>query len=187
MIPSLFIGHGAPSLIFDNNEYTEFLKSYSKNISKPKAIIIFSAHFESDIQTIGAAKHYDMIYDFYGFPEELYHIRYNSGSDIELTSKIHNLLKANHIESILDYKRGIDHGAWTMLKLMYPEIDVPVITMSVNTKLSNEELYNIGRALESLRSDDILIIASGGIVHNLGKVKFDNSKNIDSWALVIAL
>ena len=84
LIPSLFIGHGAPTIIYDSNEYTEFLKNYYKTISKPKAIVIFSAHYESDIQLIGTSTPYEMICDFYGFPKELYNIKYQVSSNDSL-------------------------------------------------------------------------------------------------------
>ena len=181
LIPSLFIGHGAPTIIYDNNEYTDFLKSYSKTISKPKAIVIFSAHYESNIQLIGTSTPYEMIYDFYGFPKDLYSIKYQVSSNDSLAMRVKTLLKESNIESKLDPNRGIDHGAWTVLKLMYPNCDIPVITMSVNTMLSNQGQYNIGKALECLRNEDVLIICSGGIVHNLSKVSFD-SEDVDPWA-----
>lgn len=182
MLPSLFIGHGAPNIIFQNNEYTEFLRNYTKTINKPKAIVIFSAHWESGIQAIGASENYDMIYDFYGFEEKLYTIQYKTGSNKDLVLKIQDLLRTNGISSNLDYKRGIDHGAWTVLKLIYPNIDIPVINMSVNIKLSNEEQYNIGKALEVLKKEDVLIICSGGIVHNLSMLNYTSENNINSWA-----
>lgn len=182
MLPSLFIAHGGPDIIFQNNEYTEFLKNYAKNISKPKAIVIFSAHWESNIQAIGACENYDMIYDFYGFPEELYNVQYKTGSNKDLAIKIQNLLKASGIASNLDYKRGIDHGAWTILKLLYPNIDIPVINMSLNIKLSNEEQYRIGKSLESLKKEDVLIICSGGIVHNLSMLNYTSENTVNPWA-----
>lgn len=183
MIPSLFLGHGAPTIIYENNEYTDFLKSYGKTIKKPKAVIIFSAHYEAPVQLIGASEQYNMIYDFYGFPAQLYTVKYNAGSDLNLANKISSLLNKNNISNKLDYERGIDHGSWTMLKLLFPEIDVPVVTMSVNISLSNEEQYNIGKSLEALKQDDILIIGSGGIVHNLGLVDFEAENKIHPWSL----
>ncbi len=182
MIPCLFVGHGGPDIILEENEYTEFLKGYRNTINKPKAIIIFSAHWENKTQCIGAAEHYEMIYDFYGFPKELYKIKYDCFSDKELALKVQNLFKINNIESKVNYKRGIDHGAWTILNMMYPEAKVPVLTMSVNTELSNEEQYEIGKALESLRQDDVLIICSGGIVHNLRRLRNSSENDVDSWA-----
>lgn len=183
MNQSIFVAHGAPTLVFENNQYTKYLKQYAKTINKPKAIVIFSAHWESGTQLIGAMKPYDMIYDFYGFPKELYEVNYLASSDTILAKKIQSILKQNNIDSKLDFSRGIDHGSWSVLKLMFPNIDIPVITMSVNPNLSNKSQYEIGKALAPLKDEDILIIASGGIVHNLGMVDFYKENSIDSWAL----
>lgn len=181
MIKSIFVGHGAPTIIWEENEFTDFLKNYSKTIAKPKGIIIFSAHWESPVQLIGSSQDYEMIYDFYGFPNELYKTSYPVTGDVHLAQEIQSTLRDKHIPSKLDSHRGIDHGAWTMLKLLYPEANIPVVTMSVNTELSPIEQYKIGESLAKLKEDDYLIICSGGIVHNLRNIKF-NAKNVDGWA-----
>jgi len=181
MIQSIFVGHGAPTIIWEKNEFTNFLKNYSKTISKPKGIIIFSAHWESPVQLIGSVQNYEMIYDFYGFPKELYKTSYPAIGDVHLAQEIQNTLRDNHIPSKIDSNRGIDHGAWTMLKLLYPEANIPVVTMSVNTELNPIEHYKIGESLGKLKEQDYLIICSGGIVHNLRDIKF-NAKGIDGWA-----
>ena len=181
MIQSIFVGHGAPTIIWEENEFTDFLKSYSRTISKPKGIIIFSAHWESPVQLIGSSQNYEMIYDFYGFPNELYKTIYPVTGDVHLAHEIQKALSDNHIESKFDANRGIDHGAWTVLKLLYPEANIPVVTMSVNTELSPIEQYKIGESLGKLKEKDYLIICSGGIVHNLEQIKFD-AQGIDSWA-----
>ncbi len=181
MIQSIFVGHGAPTIIWEENEFTDYLKNYSKGIPKPKGIIIFSAHWESTTQLIGRCQNYDMIYDFYGFPKELYKTTYPVAGDVRLAQEIQNTLSDNNISSKLDSTRGIDHGAWTMLKLLYPDADIPVVTMSVNTKLNPIEQYKIGENLRIFKEQDYLIICSGGIVHNLNKIVFD-AANIDIWA-----
>lgn len=183
MIPSLFIAHGAPSIVIEDNEFTDFLKKLGSEIPKPKAIVVFSAHYEGQKQKIGAVSgQYEMIYDFYGFPEEMYYIQYPAIGDKKLAERIKKIFEENGIDSSLDRERGIDHGAWTILKLIYPEIDIPVITLSLNPLLPPEEQYKIGKALSSLKKEDILIIGSGGIVHNLSEVRGDVGK-IDSWAV----
>jgi len=181
MINSIFVGHGAPTIIWEENEFTDLLKDYSKTIPKPKGIIIFSAHWESPVQLIGSSQNYEMIYDFYGFPDELYKTTYPVSGDVRLAREIHSTLRDHDIPSTFDSTRGIDHGAWTMLKLLYPKADIPVVTMSVNTELSPLEHYKIGESLRKLKEKDYLIICSGGIVHNLRTLKFD-AKNVDSWA-----
>ena len=181
MINSIFVGHGSPTIIWEENEFTAFLKNYSKSIPKPKGIIIFSAHWESPVQQIGCTQNYEMIYDFYGFPDELYKTSYPVSGDIHLAQEIQSTLLDQHIPSKLNSTRGIDHGAWTMLKLLYPKADIPVVTMSVNTELSPIEHYRIGESLRKLKENDYLIISSGGIVHNLRTLRFD-AKDVDGWA-----
>ncbi|HEY8910978.1 MAG TPA: class III extradiol ring-cleavage dioxygenase [Desulfosporosinus sp.] len=181
MINSIFVGHGAPTIIWEENEFTNFLKNYAKTISKPKGIIVFSAHWESPVQLIGSAQNYNMIYDFYGFPDELYKISYPATGDVHLAHEIQKAMGDHHIPCKLNSNRGVDRGAWTMLKLLYPEADIPVVTMSVNTELSPQEHYKIGQSLGKFKEQDYLIICSGGIVHNLRDIKF-NAKKIDVWA-----
>ena len=184
MIPSLFIAHGAPSIVLEDNEFTHFLKKLGNKIPKPKAIVVFSAHYEGQKQKIGAVSgQYEMIYDFYGFPEEMYYIQYPVMGDRKLAERIKKIFEESGIDSSLDRNRGIDHGAWTILKLIYPKIDIPVITLSLNPLLAPEEQYKIGKALSSLKKEDILIIGSGGIVHNLSEVTADAGDKINNWAI----
>ncbi len=167
MLPSLFICHGGPSIVFEKNEYTAFLKEYSSKI-KPKAIVVFTAHWENKITTISSINGvYDMIYDFYGFPKELYALKYLAKGSPEIALKVKTLLKDNGIESNLDKKRGLDHGTWDILYLMYPKADIPVVQISVNPFMSMEEQFKIGEALKILGEEDILVIGSGSTVHNL--------------------
>lgn len=182
MLSSIFVGHGAPSLIFEDNEYVEAIKNYSSTIQKPDAIVIFSAHFEEEIQTISVVEKYDTIYDFYGFEEELYKIKYPAKGDPKLAKQIALLLNSYDIETRFDNKRGLDHGAWSVLKLMYPNCDIPVVSMSINAYLTPQAQYNIGKALIPLKDKNILLIMSGGIVHNLGKVQMGSGNDVDEWA-----
>lgn len=179
---SLFIGHGAPTIIHEKTDYTQFLKEYGKTTQKPKAIIIFSAHWEAPIQLIGGVRQYEMIYDFYGFPDDLYQVQYPVKGDYSLTEKIFEAMKSNHIVSQIDTVRGIDHGAWTVLQLMYPEADIPVITMSVNINLPPEKQYEIGASLLELKKEGFLVIGSGGIVHNLRALQYNAGGHVDRWA-----
>lgn len=181
MIKPLFLCHGGPTLAVEKNEYTDFLKELGKK-EKPKAIVIFTAHWENQTTTISAIdSKYDMIYDFYGFPRELYSLQYGAKGSTEVALKVQNLLKSSNIDSYLDTKRGLDHGAWDVLYLMYPEADIPVVQVSVNPFLSMEEEYKIGEAIKSLGEEDILVIGSGSTVHNL-RTLTDEGDNPVSWA-----
>lgn len=182
MINSLFLCHGAPTLAIENNEYTDFLKELGGKIA-PKAIVVFTAHWESEITKISSIdKDYEMIYDFYGFPKELYSIKYGAKGSTEIASKIQKLLKANGIESQLDTKRGLDHGAWDILYIMYPEAKIPVIQVSINPYMSLDKQYKLGEAIRSLGREDILVIGSGSTVHNLGTVDWQATE-AEQWAV----
>ncbi len=183
MFPSYFIGHGAPTIIFDENTYTKTLRNLAKQVPIPKGIILFSAHFESSIQLISTVSDYSMIYDFYGFPEEMYAIHYPAKGDPELARRIQQEMNSYGIPSELEHKRGLDHGAWTVLAMMYPAADIPVVSMSVNPFLSSVDYFRIGASLRKFKEEGYLIITSGGIVHNLHRVRFQEEDKVDSWAL----
>ncbi|WP_054023120.1 DODA-type extradiol aromatic ring-opening family dioxygenase [Bacillus sp. FJAT-28004] len=180
MMPSYFFAHGAPSIVLDDNEYTMLLKQFKEHTPRPKAIVLFSAHWEESIQTVSAAKTYETIYDFGGFQDELYQMTYPAQSDRSLVDQIQNLFTKHGVENVQNEKRGLDHGAWAVLKLLYPDADIPVVALSVNRYLSNERQYQIGKALAELREQDVLIIGSGGTVHNLRKLNW-RSEGIDEW------
>ncbi|RIX49368.1 dioxygenase [Paenibacillus nanensis] len=181
MMPSYFFAHGAPSIVLEDNEYTQLLKKFKENTPKPKAIVLFSAHWEEAAQTIGAAETFETIYDFGGFQEELYRMTYPAQTDRSLAGQIQSLFAKQGIQSVIDEKRGLDHGAWAVLKLLYPEADIPVVALSVNRYLTNEQQYQIGKTLTELREQDVLIIGSGGTVHNLRRLNW-RSEGIDPWA-----
>lgn len=182
MIQTLFLAHGSPMMAFENNEYTEFLNKLGGKI-KPKAIVVFSAHWDTETLTISSTDSvYETIYDFYGFPKELYNIKYNAKGSTLIASDIYNKLKDQGIDVKKDSNRGLDHGAWTLLKHIYPKADIPVIQISINSNLPIEEQINIGRALQYLSSEDILVIGSGNTVHNLRLVNWDQA-SVDSWAV----
>ena len=182
MISSIFVCHGAPTIVVEKNEYIDFLKSFGKKLI-PKAIVIFTAHWESEMTTISSIEGtYNMIYDFYGFQKELYAIEYPAKGSVELASKIKTMLTNNGIESRLDQNRGLDHGAWDILYLMYPEANIPVVQVSVNPFLSMEKQYEIGRAIKDLGKEDILVIGSGSTVHNLATIDW-NAERAEEWAV----
>lgn len=182
MIPSLFIAHGSPTLAVEKNEYTDFLRELGNNI-KPKAIVIFTAHWENDVTTISSRDDkYDMIYDFGGFDRELYEIQYSAKGSSKIAGLLKSKLEEQGLSTQLDYKRGLDHGSWVVLRLMYPEANIPVVQVSINPWLSPEEQFKIGKAIKDLRKEDILIIGSGGTVHNLRSIKW-GATNPEPWAV----
>ncbi|MDC3413880.1 DODA-type extradiol aromatic ring-opening family dioxygenase [Terrihalobacillus insolitus] len=184
MLPSLFVAHGAPLLAIENNEYTQYLEGLGAKCPKPKDVVLFSAHWESRTQKVSKVDEFETIHDFGGFPQALYEIKYPARGEHSVTKEIEEAFRNQGIPYELDTKRGLDHGAWVVLRMIYPNADIPVISMSVNPNLSPMEQYNIGKTLSHLREEDILIVASGGTVHNLGVLKLGNDDGtIDQWAL----
>ncbi|MDQ6418925.1 class III extradiol ring-cleavage dioxygenase [Paenibacillus sp. LHD-117] len=181
MMPSYFFAHGAPSIVLEHNDYTDLMKNFAAHTPNPKAIVLFSAHWEQSVQTVSAVGEYSTIYDFGGFQDELYQMTYPAKGDRNLSDSIQSLFAKHGIESVLDEERGLDHGAWAVLKLLYPDADIPVVALSVNRYLTNEQQYQIGKALSALREQDVLIIGSGGTVHNLRGLNW-RSEGIDDWA-----
>ncbi|MFC5531607.1 DODA-type extradiol aromatic ring-opening family dioxygenase [Cohnella yongneupensis] len=170
--------------MLDQHDYTDFLKTFAASMPKPpRAIVLFSAHWESGAQSISTVDKYSTIYDFSGFQDELYQMTYPARGDLAISDEIQQLFEKNGIPSIMNPERGLDHGAWAVLKLMYPDADIPVVALSVNRFLTNEEQYRIGKALSSLREQDILIIGSGGIVHNLRMLNWQGGNTPDEWAV----
>lgn len=167
-MPSLFLSHGSPMLAVDDNSTTRFFQSLGETLSKPKAIVMFSAHYDhADSVRITSGSSLETIHDFYGFPEALYQIEYPAQGSTELSQRLANLLKEADLGVELDARRGLDHGAWVPLKWIYPQADIPVIQVSINSRRDAHYHYRLGQALKSLRQEGVLLVGSGGITHNL--------------------
>jgi 4,5-DOPA dioxygenase extradiol len=182
VVPALFIAHGSPMLAIEENPYAQFLASLGGRL-RPKGIVLFSAHWESDAQMVSRVETYRTIYDFGGFPDALYRVQYPAKGDAALAERIGGMLAEQGIAHQFDQRRGLDHGAWVPLRRIYPNADIPVIAMSVNANLAPHEQYRIGKALSGLRSEDVLIVGSGVTVHNFSTIRFrDPSGEPDAWA-----
>ncbi|XJZ26649.1 DODA-type extradiol aromatic ring-opening family dioxygenase [Bacillota bacterium Lsc_1132] len=182
MMPSLFLAHGSPMLAIENTEYTDFLSNLGRKL-RPQAIVIFTAHWEEKQVTISAVEGaYETIYDFYGFPEELYQVKYPAKGSKELADRVQNLFAKAGIPAQFDIKRGLDHGSWTLLSRMYPNADIPVVQISVNPFLVPEKQYEMGEALRGLGQENILVIGSGVTVHNLKMVNWGQTEP-EEWAV----
>lgn len=179
---SLFLAHGSPMNAIEDKEYTRFLADFGKTL-QPKAIVIFTAHWESEVLTISSSEQtYETIYDFYGFPDELYQIKYPAKGSSQLAHIIEASLVNQGIPVKKDTSRGLDHGSWTLLHRLFPKADVPVVQISVNPFLHPEKQYEIGKALRGLGEENILVIGSGVTVHNLRMVNWGQTKP-ESWAV----
>ena len=163
--PSLFVSHGSPMLALDAaNPAHAFFKNLGSLLPKPEAILVVSAHWDTAAPRITGAEHLDTIHDFYGFPEPLYELRYAAAGKHALAKAV-----ARNLAPLadLDLIRGLDHGAWVPLMLMFPLADIPVLQLSLQTALGPAHHLKIGEALAPLREQGILIIGSGGATHNL--------------------
>jgi 4,5-DOPA dioxygenase extradiol len=180
LMPALFISHGSPMNIVQNNSYTKALSDVAKTFKKPKAIVVVSAHWYDDRTYISASDKQKTIYDFYGFPKPLYEIKYEPKGSPKLASKVKEILEDDSF--LVD--RGLDHGAWSVLTHMYPNQDISTFQLSINKNLDYDEYFKIGEMLKILRSQDILVMGSGGVVHNLRAMKYPPYDiQIDEWAL----
>ena len=164
-LPSLFISHGSPMLAVDKNQPAHgFLRKLGDKLPQPEAILVISAHWETTAPHLTGAQHLDTIHDFYGFPEPLYKLCYPAPGNHALAKDTAELLQP---PAGVDLVRGLDHGAWVPLLLMYPEHDIPVLQLSLQTPLGPAHHLKIGEALKPLRERGVLILASGGATHNL--------------------
>jgi 4,5-DOPA dioxygenase extradiol len=163
--PALFIGHGSPMNALADNEFTRAWRDIAHRFPKPRAIVCISAHWETKGVLITAAEHQRTIHDFYNLPPELYAITYPAPGAPKLAKTIEALL-APGARADLD-SWGLDHGAWSVLRFMYPEADIPVVQVSQDIRRSPSGHYDIGKAIASLRRQNVLVLGSGNIVHNL--------------------
>jgi 4,5-DOPA dioxygenase extradiol len=165
--PTLFVSHGSPTLAIEDSPAREFLKEYGKTLGKPRAIVIASAHFGTARPAVDGDAKPGMIYDFRGFPDELYRVVYPAPGDPLVAVKVAGLLQAAGFAPAVVKDRGYDHGTWVPLSLLYPDADVPIVQLSVQPQLGAQHHFNVGRALASLKGEDILVIGSGTASHNL--------------------
>jgi len=180
--PAIFAAHGSPMLALEENEYTRALRALGERYN-PRAIVVFTAHWETSPQFVSDVARYDTIHDFGGFPPELYRMQYPAPGDPATAARVAGLLKEAGVPFTVDRRRGLDHGAWVPLKLMYPGAGVPVVQMSVNPWAPPEEQYRIGRVLAPLRREGVMILASGGTIHNFATIRWEDPPEADAWAV----
>ena len=178
-MPVLFVGHGNPMNVMEDNEFSRAWDAAGKALPKPKAVICISAHWVTRGTMITAMDKPRTIYDFYGFPPEMYEIRYDAPGAPDLAEQVRRIIKNTEVKPDLNW--GLDHGTWTVLKRMFPQADVPVIQMSLDANIEAQKHYEISRQLKELREEGVLIIGSGNIVHNLRMARFDDSAF--NWAV----
>ncbi len=167
-LPSVFVSHGAPTLVLDDTPTRAFLETLGEAIGRPTGIVCVSAHWEERRPTVSATPAPGTIHDFFGFPGALYSMRYPAAGDPALAHRVASLFLAAGLAAAEDPSRGLDHGAWVPLSLMYPRADVPVVQLSVQSALGPDHHLEMGRALAPLRREGVLVRGSGGATHTLG-------------------
>lgn len=183
LYPSLFISHGSPDLLLQDSEDRRFLMGLGDILPRPRAIICISAHWDTARPAVTVDPAPATIHDFYGFQPELYDRRYCCPGDPLLAAKMAELLAKTGIEEpVMTTGRGLDHGAWVPLSLIYPDADIPIVQLSVQTGSDPGHHYRIGEALAPLRQDEVLIVGSGGATHNLAEYgKFPRDAEAESY------
>jgi 4,5-DOPA dioxygenase extradiol len=164
---TLFVSHGAPMLAIEPGRTGPLLAEIAASLPRPDAILVVSAHWDTRMATVSLAAQPETIHDFAGFPPALYAKQYPAPGAPALAQQVVALLQAHDISVQTHNHRGLDHGAWVPLMLMYPEADIPVTQLSIQSRATPAEQFALGRALQGLHQDNILILASGAITHNL--------------------
>ena len=183
--PALFISHGAPNVILHESPTRRFLAGLGEQVGRPRAVVAVSAHWEARVPTVNASAHPKTIHDFFGFEPPLYEMQYAAPGAPELAREIAERLERAGMRAVLDNARGLDHGVWAPLKLMYPQADIPVTQVSVQPYESTQHHYLIGQSLRELRADDILILASGNATHNLREMMAEGT-DPPAWVAAFA-
>ncbi|WP_373072843.1 4,5-DOPA dioxygenase extradiol [Sulfurimonas sp.] len=176
--PAFFAGHGNPMNAIENNEFTRSLNSLGKSIEKPKAILAISAHWYVPYAAVSVHESDELMYDMFGFPDKLYEVEYKAENSDFLISKLQLEYEYVKVEN-----RGLDHGVWSILVHLFPDADIPVTQISINSNLSLKEHYELGRRLSVLRDEGVMIIASGNVTHNLREVNWASGAKAESWAV----
>ena len=172
LMPAFFIGHGSPMNAVSDNKFTRDLAAATKNLPAPSAIMVVSAHWLTHGTFVSTSRFPKTIYDFGGFPDELYKVKYEPAGSPEFALQAKKLLEQSHAKE--DDAMGLDHGAWSILRHMYPKADIPVFQLSIDAGKPAAYHYELIRQLVSLRKRGLMIIGSGNIVHNLGILNWQN-------------
>ncbi|MCX8481131.1 MAG: 4,5-DOPA dioxygenase extradiol [Sediminibacterium sp.] len=184
LMPVLFLGHGSPMNAIEDNQFVQGFKNISPTLPTPKAILCISAHWFTDGTKVTYMNNPKTIHDFSGFPQALYNVQYPAKGSPTLAKDTKNLLFPTNVE--LDEKWGLDHGAWSVIKHLYPLANIPIIELSIDYTKSAEYHFYLAKKLRVLRNKGILIIGSGNIIHNLRLVDFHNFEKDNygfDWAI----
>jgi 4,5-DOPA dioxygenase extradiol len=177
----IFVSHGAPTLVLEDIPARDFLAGLGDKVGRPDAIVVASAHWETPAPMVGAPQRFDTIHDFYGFPAAMYQLRYAPAGDRAVAGKVVAALQAAGFSAGLDLQRGLDHGAWVPLKLVFPDADIPVVSLSIQPDKGPAHHLAVGRALADLALENIWVLGSGSATHNLRDLEWGNTGR-SRWA-----
>ena len=180
-LPSVFLGHGSPMNALEVNQFTEAWQSLGSQIPRPRAILAISAHWWTRGTAVTAMTNPRTIYDFTGFPPELSAVQYNAPGSPELAARVAELLAPRTVD-IDKESWGLDHGTWSVLVHMYPDADIPVVQLSLDSSLTFDEHFEIGRQLAPLTQEGVLVVGSGNVVHNLSRINWQGGNTGFDWA-----
>jgi len=177
-MPVLFVGHGSPMNAIEHNAFTQTLSELGKSLPRPKAVCVVSAHWATDGTRVLTSEHPRTIHDFYGFPTELYDVEYPAPGAPDEAEQV-----ASDQEISRDQQWGLDHGSWSVLRHMYPKADVPAFQLSLDARRGFKEHLELGQEIKKLRERGVLVLGSGNIVHNLGRVDWESPHEAYDWAV----
>jgi len=180
-LPTYFVSHGSPMLALDPGATGRFWEELGRSLPRPDAVLCVSAHWMTTVPAVSRAARPETIYDFYGFPEPLYRLHYDPPGAPALADRAAELLQAAQLGPAIDPGRGLDHGAWCPLRSIYPNADVPVTQLAIQPRRDSRWHFKLGEALAPLRRENVLILASGGAVHNLRDLDRGNG-GTPAWA-----
>jgi 4,5-DOPA dioxygenase extradiol len=177
----IFLSHGAPTLAIADSPARHFLEQLGRGLEHPRAVLVASAHWETRVTAVNAVAVNETIHDFRGFPPELYQLRYPAPGSPLVAGEAAALIEDAGIECFVDEERGLDHGAWIPLMLMWPDAQVPVVQLSVQPTRGPKHHLKIGRALEPLTREGVLVLGSGSFTHDLSAVQFGGDGREPEW------
>jgi 4,5-DOPA dioxygenase extradiol len=166
-LPSVFVSHGSPMHALQAGAAGAAWAALGRRLPKPRALLVASAHWETQVPMLTGSSKPETIHDFFGFPEPLYKLRYPAAGSADLAQKAKGLLQGAGFTAAVDGTRGLDHGVWAPLLYMYPEADIPVVQVSLQPELGPRHHFNLGKALRPLSDEGVLVIGSGHLTHNL--------------------